>query len=73
LAPFEFAGAYTGVVCAEALDSLGALVVGEEACAFYVVVKLPVYEGGGDDCDEANEEENTGNGLTTVRLMECRR
>jgi hypothetical protein len=72
LAPFEFAGANTGVVCAESLDGLGALVVGEEACAFYVVVELPVYEGGGDDCDEADEKENTAAELTTVCVYECR-
>lgn len=59
LAPFEFAGADTGVVCAEALDGLGALVVGEEAGAFDVIVEFPVDEGGSDDGDEADKEEDT--------------
>lgn len=68
LAPFEFAGADTGVVCAEALDGLGALVVGEEAGAFDVVVEFPVDKGRGDDGDEADEEENTGSELVIVWL-----
>lgn len=66
MAPVEFTRADTGVVCAETLDGLGALLVGEEACGFDVVFEFPVYEGGGDDGDEADEEEDAVDELTTV-------
>jgi hypothetical protein len=73
LAPVEFARTDTGVVCAETLDGLGALVVGEEACGFDVVFEFPVDEGGGDDCDEADEEEDAVSRLVIVHPWNWRR
>ena len=50
------------MVGAEALDGLGAFVLGEEARGGDGGVELPVDEGGRDDGDEADEEEDAGMG-----------
>lgn len=73
MAPVEYAGTNTGVVCTKTLDGLGALVVGEEARGFDVVFEFPVDEGGGDDCDEADEEEDAVGWLVTMRPWNWRR
>ena len=40
------------------LESLCLFVVGQEACGGDIVVEFPVDERGGDDGDEADEEED---------------
>lgn len=49
------------LVCAETLDGLEAFFRGEEAGCCNVVVEFPVDEGGGDDCYQPTEEEDTAN------------
>lgn len=58
MSPVEFATAGSGLVCAKALDCLGALVRGQEAGGRYVAVEFPVGEGGGDYGYQADEEED---------------
>ena len=62
--PFQVAGPGSGLVCAEALDGLGALVGGEEARGGDGGVEFPIDEGDGDDGYEADEEENAGAGVS---------
>lgn len=70
MTPFEFAGADTGLVGTQTLNSLNTLVFREEASGGNIIVKFPVNDWCGDDGDEADKKEDTVKKLT---LLFCRR
>ena len=58
MAPFEFAGANSGLIGAESFDCLFALVLGKETGSADVIVELPVDNRGCHYGDQTDKQEN---------------